>query len=90
MFDIILTCMIYQIRLPIVIGKQEWYLMTQNIFNYLTTMIFSIFFPLAGGRPLKCILIAHQIFQLPRAGGQQLNAHHGGERTCFHIFGDIC
>ena len=37
----------YQIRLPIVIGELEWYLMTQKIINDLTTIISSIlFFPL--------------------------------------------
>ena len=45
-----LTCIIYlicKIRLPIVIGQQEWCLMTQKIINYLTTIILSILFPLA-------------------------------------------
>ena len=46
-----LTCMIYliyQIRLPIVIGALEWcLLMAHKNINSLTTIIFSILFPLA-------------------------------------------
>ena len=33
------------------------------------------FFHLPSGRPLKCIPIAHQNFQAPRASGRLLNAH---------------
>ena len=39
--------LIYQIRLPIVIGESEWCLMGQKIRNYLTTVILSILFPIA-------------------------------------------
>ena len=39
--------LIYQIRLPIVIGEPEWCLMTQEIINSLTTIILSNLFPLA-------------------------------------------
>ena len=44
------TCiiyLIYQIRLPIVIGESEWCLMEHKIINYLTTIILSILFPIA-------------------------------------------
>ena len=42
-----LTCMIYliyQIRLPIVIGESEWCLMAHKIINSLTTIIFCPFY----------------------------------------------
>ena len=32
--------LIYQIRLPIIIGEPEWCLMAQKIINTLTTIIF--------------------------------------------------
>ena len=52
-----------------VIGESEWYLMEHklshhNIVNFIST-----------GRPLKCIPIAQQNFQLPQASGRPLNAH---------------
>ena len=48
MFDInMMICLIYQIRLPIVIGKPEWCLRAQKIINSLTIIILSILFPLA-------------------------------------------
>ena len=37
----------YQIRLLIVIGESEWFLMVQKIISSLTTIILSILFPLA-------------------------------------------
>ena len=37
----------YQIRLLIVIGESEWFLMVQKIIISLTTIILSILFPLA-------------------------------------------
>ena len=45
MFDI--TCMIYQIRLPIVIREPEWCLMAHKMIHFLTTIILSILFLLA-------------------------------------------
>ena len=37
----------YQIRLLIVIGESEWFLMVQKIISSLTAIILSILFPLA-------------------------------------------
>ena len=39
---------------------------THNIVNFI---------PPVGGRPLKCLPIAHQIFQSPQASGRPLRAH---------------
>ena len=39
--------LIYQIRVPIVIGESEWCLMAHKIINYLTTIILPILFLLA-------------------------------------------
>ena len=66
-----LTCMIYliyQIRLPIVIGQQEWCLMTQKIklINYFTTIILSILFEMPSNSPPK----------FPIATGEWATAKH--------------
>ena len=51
-----LTCMIYQIKLPIVIGETEWCLKAHKIINYLTTMnyiLLKILFPLARSATIE-------------------------------------
>ena len=46
---------IHQIRLPIVIGESEWFLMVQKMISSLTTIILSIVFPLARGATIKML-----------------------------------
>ena len=47
MFDINMYDLSDLPNLPIVFGEPEWCLTTQEIINYLTTIILSILFPLA-------------------------------------------
>ena len=73
-----LTCiiyLIYQIRLPIVIGEPEWCLMTQKIINSLTAIILLILVPLAWWATSEMSSNSQAKFQSPRASGRPLNAH---------------
>ena len=64
-----------QKKLSIVIGEPEWYLMAHTIINSLTIILLAILFHSPGGRPLKCLPIAHQHFQSPWESVRPLSAH---------------
>ena len=79
--------LIYQIRLPIVIGEPEWCLMTHKIIN---SHNHNIVYFISTGRPLKCLPIGPKNFQLPQAIGRPLNAHPGFRRNLNVLFSNMC